>query len=321
MATIYYYAYDHQKPRGGQKMVYRHVDILRAHGREAHVRHTAPGYRLTWFDNDTSVIDEPTFCARFDPACDIIVLPEDLGPRIATYPGRKVIFNQNVFYGFYAFGFRKPSEYPYLRDDVVGAMVVSQHNRDSLRFAFPRLPVHRVVNGIDARRFQCGDMGRKRLQIACVPTKAEMDLTQVIHILEARARQGLNGLAGLEWVHIRGLSEADVAHHLDQSLFLLFVSIHEGMGMLPLEAMLSGAIVAGYSGGPTVEYLSNEVAVTASPGDCVALVEGIERVARWFRDGDDRLSAMVERARGVAAWHSIAREQQTVIAAWDALLA
>jgi glycosyltransferase involved in cell wall biosynthesis len=296
------------------------VDILRAHGREAYVRHTSPGYRLTWFANDTPVIDEHAFRDRFDPASDIIVLPEDLGTRIGTFPGRKVIFNQNVFYGFYTFGFRTPPEYPYLRDDVIGAMVVSEHNRDYLRFAFPQLPVHRVVNGIDASRFRFGDRSRKRLQIACVPTKAEMDLTQVIHILAARARQGLNRLQNLEWVHLRGLSEADVAQHLEQSLFLLFVNIHEGMGMLPLEAMLSGVVVAGYSGGPLVEYLSEDVAVTARPGDCVALVQGIERVAAWFRDEDDRWKAMVDGARHVASWHSPAREQQTVIDAWNALL-
>jgi len=321
MAAIYYYAYDHQKPRGGQKVAYRHVDTLRAHGHTAFIRHTAPGYRLTWFENQTAVVDDATFRARFDPATDVIVLPEDLGARIGTFPGRKVIFNQGVFNGFYTFGFRTPPEYPYLRDDVIGAMVVSDHNRDYLRFAFPALRVHRVVNGIDASRFRFGDPAGKRLQIACVPGKADMDLTQVMHLLEVRGRQGLNTLAGVEWVHLRNLSEAEVAGTLAHSMFLLFASFHEGMPMLPLEAMLSGAIVAGFSAGPLVEVLSDDVAITARPGDCPALVRGIERVAGWYSTRDDRLDAMLQRARDVAAWHSPERECETVINAWTSFLA
>jgi hypothetical protein len=319
MATIYYYAYDHQKPRGGQKVAYRHVDILRADGREAFIRHTTPGFRLSWFENSTPVVDDQTFRSRFDPDTDVIVLPEDLGVRISTFRGRKVIFNQGAFNGFYTFGFRKPPEYPYLRPDVLGAMAVSGQNCDYLRFAFPALRVRRVVNGIDAARFRFGGLRNKRLQVAYVPTKSGFDVTQVVHLLESRARQGLNRLAGLEWIALSNLSEEEVAQTLRDSLFLIFPSIHEGMPMLPLEAMLSGAIVAGYLGGPLVECLSEDTAVTAAPGDCAGLAMGIERVAGWFMDGDVRLQAMAERARQQAAWHSRDRERQTVLAVWNEL--
>lgn len=320
MSTIYYYAYDHQKPRGGQKSVYRHVDILRANGRDAHVLHTEPGYRLAWFENNTSVVDGSAFRARFDPLRDVLVLPEDLGPRLGSFPGRKVIFNQNVFYGFYAFGFRNPPEYAYLRDDVIGAMVVSDHNRASLEFAFPRLRVHRVVNGFDTARFAFGEASGRKLQIACLPTKAEVDLTQVIHLVNARARQGRNTLSAVEWVHLRGLPEAEVAKVLRESLALLFLSIQEGLPRLPIEAMLSGAVVAGFTGGPLGECLAADRAVVAPTGDVVSLVEGLERIGRWFADGDPRLADLTGRAREAASWHSFAREEQTVLAAWDALL-
>lgn len=321
MATIYYFAYDHEKPRGGQKSAYRHVDILRAQGLDAFVLHTAPGCRLTWFDNETPVVDAASLRARFDPVHDVVALPEDLGVRIGSFPGRKVILNQNVYYGFYAFGFRQPPEYPYLRGDVIGAIVKSEHNRDYLRFAFPNLAVHRVVNGIDATRFVYRDPCGRRPAFAYVPTKAEVDTAQVIHLLEARARQGINQLAGIEWVPLRSLSESGVAETLAQCQLLLFPSLHEGMGRLPLEAMLSGTIVAAYASGPLTEYLSAEHGVVATPGDVPALVRGIEHVAALRAGDEPGLRRMAERARDVACWHSMARERETVLAAWDALLA
>src|SRR3954471_22628081 len=90
---IYYFCYDHNRPTGGQKHTYEHVDILQAAGMEAFAVHREPGLRLTWFENDTPVKPLPEVIADFQSVRDYWVLPEDLGPRITAFPGRKVIFN------------------------------------------------------------------------------------------------------------------------------------------------------------------------------------------------------------------------------------
>ncbi len=110
--TIYYYCYDHNLPSGGQKHTYRHVDILNKNGFDAKVLHTAKNFRLTWFDNTTPVVSYQECVAKMNERRDFLVLPEDLGPRILDFPGRKVIFNKNIFHGFSAFGYEMRATYP-----------------------------------------------------------------------------------------------------------------------------------------------------------------------------------------------------------------
>ena len=203
---------------------------------------------------------------------------------------------------------------------MLGAIVKSEHNKKYLQFAFPNLPVFRVVNGIDAQRFRFVPATQKKRRIACLPSKGEMDLTQVIHLVEARARQGLNSLAAVEWAHLKNMTEAEVAAALQDALCLVFLSTHEGIGRLPLEAMLSGAVLACYAAGPVPEYASEDVAITAQVGDIPSLVAGIERIATWHSEGDPRLQQMMDRARAVAGWHSMERETETVLEAWRHLL-
>jgi hypothetical protein len=43
-------------PTGGIRAIYRHVDVLNENGFSAYVVHPDPGYRASWFENDTRVI-------------------------------------------------------------------------------------------------------------------------------------------------------------------------------------------------------------------------------------------------------------------------
>jgi hypothetical protein len=48
---IFYRAWSHNRPTGGQKQMYRHVDILNSAGFDAYIFHDNDGFRLTWFEN------------------------------------------------------------------------------------------------------------------------------------------------------------------------------------------------------------------------------------------------------------------------------
>src|SRR6185369_4415466 len=97
---IFYHCFDTDARGGGQKHTYQHVDILCAHGFDAYVVHEAPGYRLDWFRNETRVISRQEYEALFDPARDYVVLAETVGSDVTSYPGRKIIFNKNLYYLF-----------------------------------------------------------------------------------------------------------------------------------------------------------------------------------------------------------------------------
>jgi len=50
---IFYFCNDHQRPSGGHKLMYRHVDILNDYGLNAHIVHGKRGFVLSWLMHST----------------------------------------------------------------------------------------------------------------------------------------------------------------------------------------------------------------------------------------------------------------------------
>ncbi|MBW2056230.1 MAG: glycosyltransferase family 4 protein [Deltaproteobacteria bacterium] len=314
---IFYFCYDHQNPTGGQKQVYRHVDILNGHGRQAFVLHLERGFRLTWFDNTTRAISLDEFKGTYQADRDVLVIPEDLGERILAFPGRKVIFNQNCYYGFSCFGLREPEIYPYLHPDIIGVFVVSDHNREYLSFAYPRLKIHRVYYGIDPERFAYRPLKEKKKMIACLPAKNSMEVAQVYHQLISRSKQALNVLEDYEWVFIQNRSETEVTRILGDALLFIFLSTNEGFGLMPLEAMASGSLVVAYDSGASSEFLGPSNSFLSAPGDVLGIVRTVERITSLFPGDTRELQAVSEAALRGAREYSLQREIESVVAAWQ----
>src|SRR3954454_8941688 len=55
--TVYFVTPDYNLPSGGNRVIYRHVDILNSAGISACVVHQRRGFRCTWFNHDTRVTD------------------------------------------------------------------------------------------------------------------------------------------------------------------------------------------------------------------------------------------------------------------------
>jgi glycosyltransferase involved in cell wall biosynthesis len=320
MTRIFYFAYDHQRPTGGQKSVYRHVDILRKHGMEAFILHLTPKFRLQWFLNNAPVVSADEFSRMFDIQQDVIVLPEDLGENILQFPGKKVIINQSVHYGFNAFPRKRPIKDPYMDSSVIGVFVKSEQSKEYLQFTYPRLRVLRIFNGIDPEKYLYCDLSQKQRVIACPGLKNQMELKQVFHITHARASQGLNRMDGYRWEFIQDFSEAKTASVLAESLIFLFLSTMEGFGRMPIEAMMSGCIVCGFNIAPMTEYLTINTALLASPGDIIGMVRNVEQAAEWFVEEPGILERLIGDARTTAAAFSPIREEQSVLDAWFKLL-
>ncbi len=245
-------------------------------------------------------------------------MPEDLGTRIQDIPGRKVIVNKNLFYGFSCLGADVPARYPYAFDDVLGAMTISEHNRRHLAWAFPRLPVQWVATGIDPATFSYRPLREKKAQILCVP-KARTHLTVVYHMLQARAAAGLNRARDFTWLVSGDLSEREMARALSESALCLFLSAEEGLGRTPLEAMLAGCLVAGYQYGPVRELPAFIYA--AEYAEPLALVHWIETLMAGWPLRVDCWQELVDLRRAeVLRRHRVDDEEDTVVAAWRVLL-
>lgn len=314
---IFYFCYSQDRPTGGQKQTYRHVDILSQNGFETYVFHMKPGFRLNWFENQTHVIDYGKFKKIHDPEFDIVVLPEDLGMAILRFAGRKVIFNQNLYRGFHVYEEKVPECYPFHDPEVIGILTVSEHNRKAMSFACPAKKVLRVFNGIDLKRFPFRPLSRKQRVISSI-AKAPAQLAALFHTLQSRARLKLNQLDSFEFVFIKDKTESEVARILGDSLIFIFLGVEEGLPLMPLEAMAAGCLVAGPAAGPAVEFIPKkfQFALGDIPG-CAAVIEEIaldfpDHLSNWERASYEN--------RHIASRYSMEKEAQTVIEAWNTLL-
>jgi hypothetical protein len=343
---VYYLCPDGERPAGGVRTIYRHVDILRRHGIEAFVVHQRRGYRCTWFHNETPVLSwagprgpassltrrvtrrlghrsrgneqlrrPPSF--PIDPE-DVLVIPEVFGPRLAEIaPGiAKVIFNQNVFLTFQGYPHDlRDVHFPYNHPEVVATIVASEYGLRFLEHVFPDKPVFRVRCSVDPALFRFDEA--KRAQIAYMPRRNRRDALRVLAILAARRR-----LDGYKLVEISGMTEEAVAFELRRSLVFLSLSYQEGFGLPSAEAMACGAIVVGYDGCGGQEYLLPHVAFPVPTADVLAFANMLEHVLtlnkerpQELRDRAHEASAFIRSAYGPE------REEEELLAAWGQILA
>lgn len=314
-SRIFYHCYDHNQPSGGQKDTYQHVDILNRNGIEAYAFHRQPGFRLSWFENETPTIDEEHLRTIFREDCDFLVLPEDLGIKGEQYPGRKIIFNKSLYYGARAIIAAPDRRDPCRSPSVAAIFSVSKHNRRALQFAYPQKPVYLVRYDIRPQVFRFRPLSTKRPLIACVP-KAAAHVAVLHQMLSARTAAGLNRLAEFEWVFLKGLSEAQVASVLQDALIFVFLSVEEGLPRMPLEAMASGCLVTAYRHGPLPEYLPPEFGFCH--GDLVSIAARIELLTNKYPNLSDFQGA-TEAARDISLCYSASEQTESVLAAWESI--
>jgi glycosyltransferase involved in cell wall biosynthesis len=317
-ARIFYRAWSHNRPTGGQKQMYRHVDILNSAGYEAYIFHHEDGFRVSWFDNDTRVVGLTGFKSLYRSG-DILVLSEDVGRALQSFRGPKVIFNQNIYYGYMVLGHASLEQYPYQDPKLLGIIAVSSHNRDNLAYVFPEAQVLRVQYGIDLDRFKPVALANKSPVIATIMKGASTpELQSLFHMLSARAQRNDNPLQGFEWVFIKNNTEAEVAALLERAVLFIFLSGLEGLPLLPLEAMAAGCIVATFDVGPLREFVPKDCRFR--PGDLVSLARWIEAVAASRAFGYAPFEELVSQSRAVAGRFNLESERDSVVNVWRKLL-
>lgn len=316
MNRIYYICPDDEKPCGGVRVLYRHVDILNQAGLDAAIVHKKKGFRVGWFRNDTRVL----YAQKIDPdRQDIIVVPEVLGPRATgLFPlSKKVIFNQNAYFTFIGYPLDVNDRTTAYGDpNLLCVMVVSEDSRRYIQQVFPNVDVRRVHVSANPGQFRFRPMADKRKVIAFMPRKNAEDSRQVINILKFRG-----ALDGWSVAPIDGVSYHEAARmYEDSSLFFSF-GHPEGLGMPPFEAMLTGAVVVGYHGYGGLEYFQPEFCWPVSAGDIWGFVKSAEEALSLFRTDPAAMQAKADAAlRFIRDEVSVEREEQDVIGLWRDLL-
>lgn len=300
---IYYLSMDDNKPSGGRRVAYRHVDILNKAGIPARILHKHSGFRLTWFEHNTQIAYIDT--EIIDNENDILVLPETRGITIAGCTMPYVIFNQNAYYTFAGYKDTDTAN-PYQIENCKGVMCVSEDNRNYLSYAFPGLTPHRVRVSIDPI-FQYSD--KKQNTVAVMSRKGYSDTRQVLEILKRR-----NDIEPFEWIWIDNVSMGEVADIFTKAKVFLATGYQEGCPAPPLEAMISGCSVVGYTGQGARDY-QYYFMQTVEPGDVIGLTKALLYAMKTYDPETARKNS--EQLRQI---YSADAERESVLSFWEGLL-
>lgn len=323
--TIYVLCPENNRPSGGIKILYRHVDVLNKNGFSAAILHQQQGFRCTWFSNTTRVVYLPEIKLS---RSDYLVVPEIYGPNIIGlgnlpqigHQVKKVIFNQNSYYTFLGYpisavlnpGFIAPYAKP---DEFMATIVVSEDSKRYLEYAFPQMKIYRIRNSINTEVFAY--QARKKKQICFMPRKHPEDALQVLAIL--RARGALNGFSVMA---IDNKTEREVAEMMKDSLIFLSFGYPEGYSLPPAEAMACGCIVVGYHGQGGAEYFKPEFCYPIDINDIVGYARTVEElIAEWERNPSSLTEQAMQAAKYVSATYSPECEQNDIVATWNLLIA
>ena len=341
--TTYFLTPDYTFPSGGVRVIYRHVDILNAHGIEAYVLHRKAGHRANWFQNETPIVYWDNSLKRravrkieryLSPSRpkeiplrggaagkigsnDVLVVPEIYGPGLAGLaPGvPKVILNQNCYLMFRGYKVETiEGESPYRHPDVKGVLINSEDGLEYLNYVFPEIPVHRFRLSIDSVLFRYE--ANKKPQICFTPRKNKGLVVQVINILRER-----NALDGFDLVPFEGMPQSKVADIMRESAFFLSFGQSEGFGLPPAEAMASGCVVIGYHAGGGKEFFRPEFSIPIPYGEVIEYAEAIERALREYRADPEPYRQM---GRDAAAFiddtYSAPNEEADVLEFWKGVM-
>jgi hypothetical protein len=285
--VVYYLTPDQAAPRGGVRMLYRHVDQLNAAGIDAAVLHSKPGFRCTWFANNTRTVSAPNVTLSAE---DVLVVPEFylLGPEMVPAEPRKIVFNQGAYHTFDHVPYAETvAGAPYTTlENLVTLLTVSEDSAALLRFTFPSIPVHRARAVLDHQVFHPPVTETKRgKRIAFVPRRRRQEREHLLHILRSRGV-----LQGWELVPIEGYTESQTAELMRSCPIFLSFSEREGFGLPPAEAMASGCYVVGFTGMGGRDYFDPEYSSPVLENDLLGYAKAAEEAMRRYDSDPESLT-------------------------------
>ena len=280
MPRILYVCPDNNAPIGGIKVIYRHVELLRQLGHDAHVMHFRPEFgRCTWFANDAPV----RYLSDLNGA-DIAVVPDFMSTFANQLRGVGIAYAMFVQNGYQVL---RDASFEAVHDcfkHAVAVMSISDDTSSLLQSVLPEFAdkVMRVQYAIDTQRFRPGAKARKATYM---PRK-----------LPEHAANVTKWLAHLfpdwQFTPLHGMPEQQVAAELASSRVFLAFSDFEGCPVPPIEAAVSGNVVLGYPGAGGNEYWDEPNVRHVEMSNVRDFVRKFYEVAAFaLRDDIDRLLA------------------------------
>lgn len=237
--------------RGGVRGLFDHVAILHAHGFPVMTDHIWGGdLSAPWRSSDLAVVPECWAVSMVDN------IPHDV---------RVVALVQN---GYYIDGNNPHITCPYETLDNLAAVVVeSEHSAQLVRLRAPKMraPLYRFhpcanirhgAGGLKDGPFHFGAWPRRRV-VMFFDYKHGATLPAILEDLELPEGWRLEQLAGM--------SDEQVADALATGAVFLAPNTTEGLCAPTAEAQLSGAVIVGWPGGPSIYHGTPQWAWSIDP--------------------------------------------------------
>lgn len=325
---IYYLCPDTNKPRGGVKVIYEHVDILNGAGFSACVLHKKKGFRCNWFDNSTTIfylskwmfhkkdfIVIPEFYAKYFSAENRAAKKSKIFWSTYKNPSKKIIFNQHSYMTFNGHTLT-PNDLRtvYGEKSIIAVLVVSEDNKRYLNYVFPDMKIFRVHNSIDSGLFNY--QPDKKRQICFIPQKNHDEFVQLINILNQR-----KVLRDWSLVPIENKSRKEVAAILRESMLFINLVYQEGFGLPSAEAMVCGCTVVGYHGMGGKEFYRPEFCFPIETGNIVKVARTVEEVLELFNKNPQYLLDRASKASEfIRRNYSPEIQKRDVLEFWNATI-
>ena len=316
---------DIDKPIGGVKQLYRHVEHLVALGWDAAVLTHEDGFRPSWFSSNAPTISLSNSFrnAELQPDRSIIVLPETyVNINLHSFYGidlsslARVVFNQNAYYSFGSLDSVSSEELNlfYLHPNNLHVLSVSEDTHDflTLNFRIHDSRISRIINAIEPL-FSYGS--EKSNVMTWMPRKNPDHVKAVLLALQSSRPNHSTGWLGEP---LQDLAHADVAKRLAASRLFLSFGHPDGFGLPIAEAMISGCWVVGYSGGGGRELFRYGASTEVNFGDWSGFVGAIHNALRNFSLHPIETELKLARqSLAVSSLYSHQQERLSIASAWS----
>lgn len=280
---------------GGVKTVYRHAELLTDLGFDAAV--FQPDGPPSWFETHARVL------TRVTPSSgDILVFPEVLNGLLtemaqAQTAARKVLFCQAHYYTL--FNAVAPERYRALGFERIACQ--SAIAKGFLERVLRLSDIAVLPCFIDEDLFVPRD---KSMQIAAIPKKLPREAAAIQKIFTLKYPE-LAAKTG--WEIIDNRTERETAEIFGRSAVVLSLPFLESFGLVPLEAMASGAIVVGFTGYGALEYATPENGFWFAPDHLEETADALARVLTAVENKDTAMLQLREAGFETASRYSKAR--------------
>lgn len=276
---------------GGVKTAYRHAELLVEMGYDAWV--WQPWGHPFWFKSQGRLIEG--FSEETLRPDDVLVFPEvigfpEFGPLLHTRrPCTKLLFCQNQYYVF--------------NDLIPKTTYADLGFRDVFCSCRPIKAMLESVLGLKDVPLIPYDIDRdlfrpraKTLQIAAIPRKMPRHASMIGFMFKAKYPDTRH----VPFVVIENFTEDQLAQTLGESHILLSLSHFEGLGLIPIEAMASGCLIAGYHGFGGLDYARPENGFWFGADEHEAVADALHKLILGIQNGESWVDSMRAEGQKVA---------------------